>query len=370
MALTDPKNTLAYHQSRVLTSNRDMSNVPVHMVSAALKKFKAADTASNTVPEKEALWFYGMNHGVALISSRYDPLQPLEKWDLEWVEAYHSRMVPMAMRAFYYLLVICTREARHNKSLSADVPKMVAKFGDATAKWFKMSGGEGSIHEKLVSSPPNTTIGNFVECIRWQFYNSIWNGGYGGKKWGQVTDCLARFVNGEFTAEMMLDTIWTLSHNNGPIFNKGHFYSMYSHTLMRILDVQRSGQIPEAVMDDAQISKFADKQMVGMFKQLKERFPEDIGDYVDWYVVEALGSVHKYPSEKTVQVDKYGMSEKASEAEKKAAALAQAKKDAEAAAKKAAKEKAAKEKAEFEKNWFVVMPELHVKKIELVREAA
>lgn len=370
MALTDPKNTLAYHQSRVLTSNRDMSNVPVHMVSAALKKFKAADTASNTVPEKEALWFYGMNHGVALISSRYDPLQPLEKWDLEWVEAYHSRMVPMAMRAFYYLLVICTREARHNKSLSSDMPKMAAKFGDATAKWFKMSGGEVSIHEKLVSIPPNTTIGNFVECIRWQFYNSSWNGGYGGKKWGQVTDCLARFVNGEFTAEMMLDTVWTLSHNNGPIYNKGHFYSMYSGTLLRILDVQRSGQIPEAVLDDAQIKKFADKQMKSTFEQLKERFPEDIGDYVDWYVVEALGSVHQYPSEKTMQVDKYGMSEKASGVEKKAAAMAQAKKEAEAAAKKAAKEKAAKEKAEFEKNWFVVMPEIHVKKIELIREAA
>ncbi|MCO5157858.1 MAG: hypothetical protein M9945_14110 [Aquamicrobium sp.] len=370
MALVDPQNTLAYHQSRVLTSYRDMSNVPVHLVSAALKQFKSKDKNPGTVPEAEALWFYGLNHGMALIAAQYDPLQPLDEWDLAWVKDYHGRLIEKSLRAFYYLLLICTREARHNKSLANDVVQMTEKFGKETAQWFKMSGGEGSIHEKLLNKPPQTTIGNFVECVRWQFYNSKWNSSYGGKKWGQVTDCLCRFVKGEFSAEMMLDTVWTLSHNNGPIFNKSHFYGMYTHTLLRILDVQRSGQIPEAVLADPQISKFADAAMASKFKDLKSRFPGAIGDYVDWFVVEALGSVHKYPAEKAQQVQEHGMSVKASEAEKNAAALAQAKKEAEAAAKKAAKEQAAKEKAEFEKNWFVVMPDVQVKKIEMIREAA
>lgn len=370
MALTDPQNTLAYHQSRVLTSHRDMSNVPVYMVSAALKQFKSKDTNSGTVPETEALWFYGLNHGVALIAAQYDPLQPLDDWDLNWVKNYHERLIEKSLRAFYYLLIICVREARHNKSLSSDMPKMKEKFGSECASWFSMSGGEGSIHDRLLSKPPQTTIGNFVECVRWQFYHSKWNGGYGGKKWGQVTDCLARFVNGEFSAEMMLDTVWTLSHNNGPIFNKGHFYGMYSHVLMRILDVQRSGQIPEAVLHDGQIGKYVSSEMQVVFSSLKARFPEDVGDYVDWFVVEALGSVHKYPSEQQAQANEHGLSEKASEAQKKAAAIATAKQEAAAAAKKLAKEKALQEKAEFEKNYFMVMPGVHVKKIEMVREAA
>ena len=102
------------------------------------------------------------------------------------------------------------------------------------------------------------TIGKFCEALAWQFYHCKWAGGYGGKKWGVVTDCLVRFVKGEFSAEMMMDTVWTLSHNSGPIFNKGQFYGMYGHNLYRILDVQRSGQVPEAVLFDAPIKFHAD----------------------------------------------------------------------------------------------------------------
>ena len=75
-----------------------------------------------------------------------------------------------------------------------------------------------------------------------------------------MTDCLVRFVSGEFSAEMMLDTVWTLAHNGGPIFNKGQFYACTANAL-RILDVQRSGQIPEAVLFDHAIEGFADAEL-------------------------------------------------------------------------------------------------------------
>lgn len=359
MALTDPIDTLAYHQSRVLCAQRDMSEVPVHCVTAALTKFQAADTKSATVPESEALWFYGMNHSVALIASKFDALQPLPEWELDFVNSYHQKMMEKALRAFYYLLIICTREARHNQSLSSSMAKMTEQFGKPAAEFFKASGGEGGIHSKLLKNPPKTTIGQFVECIRWQFYNSSWNGGYGGKKWGQVTDCLCRFVKGEFSAEMMLDTIWTLSHNNGPIFNKGHFYTMYSGVLVRILDVQRSGQVPQGVLFDPMISGFAESDLIAAMKSLKQRFPQDIGDYVDWEVVEALGSVHKYPNEKKAQTQKYGLSPEAKAAQ-----------DAKVAAEKAKAEAEAAKKLDLEKNWLEIMPGQHVKKVEVLREAA
>src|SRR5208283_4005185 len=121
-------------------------------------------------------------------------------------------------------------------------------------------------------------IGTFCKGLAWQFYKCKWAGGYGGKKWGVVTDCLARFVTGEFSAEMMLDTVWTLAHNGGPIFNKGQFYACYGHTLYRILDVQRSGQIPEAVLFDHAVKGFADADLQHLMIEVRARFPEAIGN--------------------------------------------------------------------------------------------
>lgn len=363
MALTDPQNTLAYHQSRVLCAQRDMSDVPCYKVALALSQYQDKHSASDDGhhnPEQQALWFYGMNHGVAMIQSRFAPLEPLPEWELGFVQRYHEELAPRAVRAFYYLLLICTREARHNQSLKSDGPKMTEKFGKPITDFFvSIKGGESTIHQKFLTKPPQGTIGAYCEALCWQFYNSDWHGGYGGPAWGNIADCLHRFVTGEFSAEMMLDTIWTLSHNNGPVFNKQIFYSMYSGAIFRVLDVQRSGQIPQAVLFDAQIGKFASPELGKLMKHLKERFPEDVGDYVDWEVVEALGSVNKYPTEKQAQFAKHGMSEAAKKAQEQVLLAQKAKEEA---AKKAAEEHA--------KQWFTVMPGVEVKKFQPVRAEA
>ena len=362
MAITDPVNTLAYHSSRVLSIKRDMSAVPCKNVAAQLAEYKKSNNPQDeyACPERQALWFYGMNHGVALIANKFAPLEPLPEWELSFVKAYHRELNKRAVRAFYYLLLICTREARHNQSLATDLPKMTEKFGEKVANFFKaIKGGEAGIAAKFVTNPPSASIGDYCEAIRWQFYHSKWNGGYGGKAWGQIADCLCRFVKGEYSAEMMLDTIWTLSHNNGPIFNKGEFYSMYNHSaIIRILDVQRSGQIPQGILFDPVLSGYSDNALRNWMQGLKDRYSE-IGDYVDWEVVEALGSVKKYPVEKEQQWAAYGMSEAA----KAAKAAAEAKK-------KAAAEALKKKQAEHAKKWFFVMPGMEVKKIEMVRSEA
>lgn len=364
MALTDPQNTLSYHSSRVLCAQRDMSDVPCYKVALALGQYQQTHTASDDghhCPETQALWFYGMNHGVALIAGRRAPLEPLDAWELAFVERYHEELAPRAVRAFYYLLLTCTREARHNQSVKHDHPKMAELFGKPIADFFKsIKGGEGGIHQKFLSAPPQGSIGAYCEALCWQFYNSQWNSNYGGKAWGNIADCLHRFVTGEFSAEMMLDTIWTLSHNTGPVFNKGMFYSMYNPAvIVRLLDVQRSGQIPQAVIHDKPIGGYASPELADLMAQLKARFPEAIGDYVDWEVVEALGSVSTYPSEKQAQFAKHGMSEAAKKAHEEALLAQKAKEEA---AQKAAEEHA--------KQWFTVMPGIEVKKFAPVRAEA
>jgi hypothetical protein len=373
VALTDPIDTLAFHQSRVLCQHRDMSTTPVGGMTSSTKSFMQADTNPSTLPELEALWFYGMNHGMALISARYAPYEPLPPNILKFVDDYHSMLVPKAVRAAHYLLLICTREFRHNKSLSTDLPLIKSQFGAKTAEFFGSAGsGEQGIHNSLIKSPPETTLGAYVQALRWGFYNSKWSGGYGGKAWGQVTDCLCNFVNGTFTAEMMLDTVWTLCHNNGPIFNKGQLYGMYTSRLVKILDVQRSGQIPEAVIEGGFAKEFAnqDPNLLMQMRFLKKTFPDQVGDYVDWFLVESLGAVHTYPDEKAAQEAKYGLSAKALEAAKNAAALEEkklaalkakkAKLVAEAAEQKLA---AAKAKAEYLKTHFHVHGNVYVSKI-------
>lgn len=357
--LSDPTDTLAYHQSRVLSQHRDMRHTPCASVAAALSSYQSADNNPQTKPETEALWFYGLNHAVALVAARRAPLEPLPSDELELVDSYYTLLPDKAVRAFYYLLLCCIREARHSYSKSYDYPKIDAEFGTAVANFFcKGTGGEGDIHEKFLTKPPSASIGQLTGALCWQFYNSTWSPGYGGSAWGSIADCLHRFVLGEYSAEMMLDTVWTLQHNNGSVFNKGHFYAVWTGTLLRILDVQRSGQIPEAVLTDAQISKFADPALEGIISTVKKMFPDDLGDYVDWFVVEALGSNKKYPHECAQQAATHGMSAKADAAQK-----AQIEKQA-------AEIKKATEAAELHaKMHFQIMPGVEVNKIEMARAA-
>ncbi len=368
MPLTDPPNTLAHHQSRPLTSQRNMAHVPVAAVSARVNKFMQADLNKGVRPESEALWFYGMNHGMHLIQQRFDKFEPLPGPVLQFVEDYHAVLVPKAVRAFYYLLLICTRESRHNKSLDKDKAKIAELFGAPVANFHtSISGGEHQIHQALLNTPPPTSIGQYVKSLAWVFHNSSWVGGYGGPPWGNVADCLVRFVTGEFTAEMMLDTNWTLAHNNGPIFNKGMLYGGYDNIeLQMLLDVQRGGQIPELILEEAYLFMHVDQELKTRMEWLSQEFPGKIGKYVDWYMVEALGANSPYPVQKSTQNKKYGLSPKASEHEKKLAALEKAK---ELKAKQAA-EAEAKKKAEFLETHFEIMPGQFVEKLKIDREAA
>ena len=360
MALTDPIDTLAFHQSRVLTTHRDMSGVPCSAITQAVSTYKDMHEKDGTKAESEALWFYGMNHGMALISANRASLEPLAPWELAFVKEYHEQLGPKAIKAFYYLFLICTREFRHIKSMTKDAPKIKKEFGEKVGVFLEnyIAGGEAKIEAALLNNPPDVTLGTFVKSLQWGFYHSSWNGGYGGPAWGSVTDCLVRFVEGEFTAEMMLDTVWTLSHNNGPIFNKGFFYCSSFPHLIRVLDVQRAGQVPEGCLHDLTISKYCEPDLRAHMQALYKQFPGKLGAYVDWEVVEALGSVNKYHAEKTAQAAKYGLSPAAQLAHE----LANAKQI------KMEEEKAEKALSHA-KDWFQVMPGLEVKKIKMARAA-
>lgn len=357
MGLSAPKNTLAYHRSRPFLLKRDMRGASLLAVAQQVEAFMASDKTSSVPPEQVAIEMYLLNHAFAKVQQTRAPYEPLPPAEDALVDLYFRKASVSAVRGFYYLLLICLRESRHLKNKGQVQQTLLPKHGaDAVTLIGCMSDNShaaGSTFANAVSGKAKTCkIGPFVEALRDQFYQGSYNGGYGGKAWGQVNDCLVNFVNGDYSAEMMMDTIWTLCHNNGPIFNKGMLFGNYSSggsSLIRILDLQRAGQVPEGVLYDAAIKAWVTSSTRETALKIKDLW--GCGDYVDWFVVEALGSQQKYTSEKQVQVSQHGQP-----AHLEAAA---------AAAKQAEQAKKAAEAAQF----FEIMPGLKVKKIHLKRAA-
>lgn len=295
--------TFKQYRSRAIHRHLDMTQVPVEVAVEGDKKFMLSVSNSTAVPEVEALWFYLRNHAVAALSRVYDPAEPLSPEHEALLDEYHASVQQSALRMYFYLLRICTRETRH--AHSSDPVLKQDKYAPL-ASWYKSYAGTdgGTAISKLLKSPPPVSMGLLSDFLRDMFYMCKYSGGYGGKAWGQIADVLQQFVHGKITAEMMLDTAFTLCHNNGPIFNKGMLYDMYNAAAIReILDVQRAGMIPAYVRDVSlglgESKKYAGKQFVippmWNYVQKMEGVSLDFTMSVDWARLKTLGAIGNYP---------------------------------------------------------------------------
>jgi hypothetical protein len=165
--------------------------------------------------------------------------------------------------------------------------------------------GSSTAVNTFMSDPPIVDLGRYTDFLVKCFNEGQFTSGYGGKAWGAVAKVLRDYVWGGITAEMMMDTAFTLCHNNGPIFNKGMLYSSYSDEIYMILDVQRSGQIPKLV-GNKECSKALNGIVVKLWTLCNDVLKEEFEGYVDWYLVESLGSKKTYPMQKKAQLQKYG----------------------------------------------------------------
>ncbi len=340
--------TIAYQlKARPLTRHRDMSNVPTAEVAARVQQ-RMKPLGDSASPEKEALKFYMWNHAVAEVQSRVAPMQPLGEY-LPILEKYHENVNDSAERLFGYLLLICTRESRH---LKGSLKPISTKFGKGCGGFNSKIKGGGSMAavSQFFQTPPNVSIGNYVKSLQYLFYHGQFSGGYGGPNWGAVSDALVSYVTGDYSPEMMLDTGWTLCHNNGPIFNKGMYYDSYNlQSIRRILDVQRAGQIPQMIGSSAIAGQYISAGLQTDYFKIAKILGECFEGYVDWFMVEELGSMGSYESEKHEQEAKHGLPTKV-------AAKVAAMKEAHLEAKK----------AELEK-YFEIHPGLKVEKFVMER---
>ena len=85
------------------------------------------------------------------------------------------------------------------------------------------------------------------------FDKGKWSMGYGGKTWAKATQVLLRFLTGEDTATMFVDTIWSLQHNTTYILDK--FWNI--NGLAPILNGKFNGEIKNLVLQNKCSSEVA-----------------------------------------------------------------------------------------------------------------
>jgi hypothetical protein len=365
-SLSLQSDTLAYQLGvRPGVIPRNMESASLHAVVGQLNKFMDGKTTGTMVgvateeapegkPEKDGIIFYLLNHAVSVIRKKHHVYEGLGG-NLPILELYHKELAFRSARMFYYMLLICTRESRHAKNQHGDAywTKLGDKYGQAIVKFHKGIKGTGSdsAASALRTHPPDTTVGNYTVFMAELFNTGSFSSGYGGKAWGKVAEVLRDFILGKLTAEMMMDTAFTLCHNNGPIFNKGMLFSGYTDEIYKILDVQRSGQIPQ-FLANSETKWRKDKEVDTFWNLCADTLGDCMKGNVDWFLVEELGAMKTYATEKSQQVAKYGQPSKFK---------------AKIEVEKLKKNLAAAKIADEEQNMVQIMPDLKVKKVEVPR---
>lgn len=282
-------NVLNEYLNFPFTNKIDISSVPVEAVMGVLRDTFGDNPYQTTAvaPETEALEFYMSNHVVALIRTKAENGTYLTEQQAELVAKYSAQTSAIAVRSFAYLVLICTREMRHLGSSSMENCK-ITKAEEPVYMFIKENikpSNENAAAMMVWNGNIPFMMGEYTTVLEKMFRKGSWGGGYGGPAWADVTRCLRDYVAGILTAEMMVDTVWTLCHNNGPIFNKGMLYQNYCPELLRILDVQRAGQVPQYACPGFYSDWYRD-----FIDEARVMYPE-LDDEVDYHSVK-LTALH------------------------------------------------------------------------------
>jgi hypothetical protein len=327
--------TLAYQLGvRPALQSRDMSSVPLKKVVEQLNEFMELDNIYDWIghgaehnekimgsPQKDALTFYMLKHAVLLLRKQYHPLEPLPPKVMKLLERYNEEVVARGTRMFYYLLQICVRESRHSSGVSSVTEKQLrAKYTDKVVDFHGTIEplGESMAVSKFRKEAPDVPVGLWVGFMSEHFREYHYGGAFGGEPWGRIADVARDFVKGDISLDLLLDTSFTLAHNTSPAFDKGMLFSHYDSDLLKILDVQNSGQTP-ALVNEKGVKVAQEMDIQVLFKLAKDAVGDPLlpKPYVDWYKVEEDGEGlntdkkggHKanYPAEKKAQALKYGI---------------------------------------------------------------
>jgi hypothetical protein len=281
---------------------RDVSALPLPVVTAQVKEYRKA-TPNEVRPETEAISFYCLEDMVATLRQKFHPDEPLPEWAKVIATKYAEALTKQGQRMFCYLLLIIAREARHVSSSSLTAP-WCKKYGPEFLKYLKavQDSAAMSATEYICNHAVDMTVGAYTEALATIFNKGQWPHGFGGGPWGKIAECISRMVHGQTSMALMIDSAYSLAHNGGPIFNKSMLYE-YEYScnprFYKILDVQRSGQIPALVLEgELKLKPYITAELVEMVTEMNSHYPGTYKATVDYLKVEKSGSVQHYAAEK------------------------------------------------------------------------
>lgn len=248
---------------------------PVNSLAKELDKIKK-ETITGISPENEALTFYMMNHGFHLIKNKYSPLEILPINVQKLIQEHLKITNDIAKRLFTYIILISVEEARFlnlNEQKTNFFSFLESSYGIDFISYvknnFRSSKKSGSL---LDFQNLGMNIGAFLDGMTAVFSFGTWTPGYGGKSWSKIVGLSRDVVKGNQSFEMMADLAFSLAHNNGSMFNKGHIYNMYTPFIYEILDIQDSGQIPQWINSNKNNTNVG-KDLLLLHEKLSKEFP-------------------------------------------------------------------------------------------------
>lgn len=282
MLYTQP-DTLSYFNAAPHLKLINVGHMPIPQMAVNCQKY--LDGCDTPAPEGEAVRFYTLNHLAMIVRNKFTPHEVLPDWALQVMRKYDACLQAQGRRMFTYLALITARESRHACNLAKVGPALVAKYGHALVKQMVATKNCSPMEcaKYFMDKPPDITLSSYYNGLVEVFVTGGFSSSYGGQPWSDIAKVLASFIDGKTSMEMMLDTAFTLAHNGGPIFNKGMCYGSYTAEIYKILDVQRSGQMPEYVRTQTPCKNVPLLDTVTMVAAL---FPEAFGTEIDWYKVE------------------------------------------------------------------------------------
>lgn len=289
-----PKNTLAYYNAAPQVKLHDLSEMPTTVLGQATKDYRK--TCGQSSPDNDALTFYALNHLAGIVREAFTPNEPLPTWAHQVMAAYMDVCNQQGKRMLHYILSICTREMRHLhmsgfqmeevwKTVEAQHGKTMVDFIQALT-----SMNESVAVQQYMDGAPDVPLGHYIAGLATTFHKGAFSGGYGGPAWGNVADAASEMIHGRTSMEMLVDTGYTLAHNGGPIFNKGMMYHMWTSALITILDVQRSGQVPELLLDPQSwgVAKIPSVQELVKLVQAQDLQDQGFKGWVNWHLVDEM----------------------------------------------------------------------------------
>lgn len=271
-----PQNTILTYAANPLFDKMDFGSLPVSALADEIKAFQAANKG-RPAPETDALTFYFMNHAFHVMKSRFNPIEPLSA-EMSQVAQMHIKATnEVAKRLFFYSTIICVEEARYLPSQDESFfDHMEQNFGwefrDYVAKGFR---GDLTDFGKL-----DMTCGQYATAMMSVFAFGKWQPGFGGRGWAPIASLVSDCLNGHLSFEGFADQAFSLCHNNGSMFNKGHLYGCYTPFIYEILDIQDSGQIPQWIASNSS-SHFVSREIKKAHEIMSRHFPDEMTGPVD-----------------------------------------------------------------------------------------